>query len=63
MAAPLVILIVAMFPARLGFAFGARPWLGADALWWAFPAGSIVSVSLTFAWYRWGNWRAARMLG
>ncbi|MBA3898458.1 MAG: MATE family efflux transporter [Sphingomonadaceae bacterium] len=60
--APLVILIVAMFPGRLGFAFGLMPVLGTDALWWAFPAGSVASFAMTLSYFRWGGWRKARML-
>lgn len=59
----LAILFVSMFPARIGFALGATPWFGADALWWAFPFGSLVSVILTIAYYRYGGWRKSRMLG
>jgi Na+-driven multidrug efflux pump len=55
---PLVILFVAMFPVRLGFALGMRPWIGADALWLAFPIGSAVSLSLAVLYYRYGRWRA-----
>jgi Na+-driven multidrug efflux pump len=54
---PLIILIVAMFPARLGFAYGFLPSLGANALWWAFPAGSAVSVVLTVLYFQYGGWR------
>jgi Na+-driven multidrug efflux pump len=33
----------------------------ADAIWWAFPISSILSVTLAFTYYRFGNWRKARM--
>ncbi|MNU29742.1 Multidrug export protein MepA [compost metagenome] len=36
---PLLITIIAMFPLRLGFAFGAYGWLQADALWLSVPIG------------------------
>ncbi len=55
--APLVALVVAMFPVRIGFATAATPWLGPDALWWSFPLGSIVTLSIMSAYYRWGGWR------
>lgn len=54
---PLVILLVAMFPVRLGLALGLRPWLGADALWWSFPAGSAATVAMAVWFYRRGGWR------
>lgn len=36
--------------------------LGVDAIWWSFPISSLASVLMILAYYRWGNWRAARML-
>ena len=38
---PLIILLIGLFPVRLGFALGAYPWLGADALWLSFPVSSL----------------------
>ena len=58
--APLIILGVALYPVRLGFYALAYPRIGADAIWLAFPAGSIVSLGMTLAYYRRGPW-AARM--
>ena len=59
--APLVILAVAMFPVRLGFIFLTRSWLGADALWLSFPAGSIVTLASAAWYYNYGRWRETRM--
>ena len=50
--APLVIMAIALFPVRIGFAAGLLPVLGPDALWWSFPVGSFVSMVLTAAYYR-----------
>jgi putative MATE family efflux protein len=58
---PLVILFLGLVPVRLGFATGAYPWLGADALWLSFPVSSFVNVSLAIAFYLHGGWRKARM--
>lgn len=58
---PLVILFVGLVPVRLGFALGAYPWLGADALWLSFPVSSFVNMSLAAAFYLHGGWRKARM--
>lgn len=55
--APLVIMIVTMLILRFGFAVLAQPWLGLDALWWAFPFSSIVSVALAAGHYLHGGWR------
>jgi putative MATE family efflux protein len=60
--APLVILFISVWIARLPFAFWLVPTLGADAIWWSFPVGSIMSAVLTGAYYRFGSWRSARML-
>ncbi|MBC7987776.1 MAG: MATE family efflux transporter [Sphingomonadaceae bacterium] len=59
---PLLIFAVALFPVRIGFAVAMRPWLGADALWWSFPAGSIVAALLSVIYYRYGKWREIRLL-
>jgi putative MATE family efflux protein len=59
---PLVILFVSMFPVRLGFATAFRGALGVDALWWSFPAGSVASVLLSIAFYRYGPWRKERLV-
>jgi Na+-driven multidrug efflux pump len=34
---------------------------GADAVWWSFSISAIVAAALTVAYYRFGNWRAAKM--
>ncbi|HYJ52102.1 MAG TPA: MATE family efflux transporter, partial [Allosphingosinicella sp.] len=59
---PLVILIIALYPVRLGFALGAYPWLGADALWLSFPAASFANMALAIGFYLHGGWRKARMM-
>lgn len=58
---PLVILVVSMLLVRVPFAWALRDTLGADAVWWSFPLGSVVSVVLALAYYRWGGWRSARL--
>jgi putative MATE family efflux protein len=58
---PLIILFVGLVPVRLGFALGAYPWLGADALWLSFPVSSFVNMALAIAFYLHGGWRKARM--
>ncbi|MDB5680792.1 MAG: family efflux transporter [Sphingomonas bacterium] len=54
---PLIILAIAFYPVRIGFAVYGQRWLGVDALWWAFPIGSAVSLSLAALYYRYGGWR------
>jgi Na+-driven multidrug efflux pump len=60
---PLIILIISVLLIRTGFAYGLRDTLGQEALWWSFPAGSIASLALAIAYYRFGNWRSLRMIG
>ncbi|MCC2975417.1 MATE family efflux transporter [Sphingomonas sp. PL-96] len=59
---PLLILIVAMFLIRIPFAELLIPRLGADAIWWSFPLGTITSSILTALYYRYGNWRKTRLI-
>ena len=54
---PLVIMIVAFYPVRLGFYALAFPYIGGEAVWWAYPAGSLSSVAMTLVAYRFGGWR------
>lgn len=60
--APLAILFVSMWVIRFPFAWQLSPRLGADAIWWSFPLGSIVSVLMAAAYYRFGNWRRSQIL-
>ncbi|MDB5396839.1 MAG: family efflux transporter [Rhodospirillales bacterium] len=59
---PLIFLFIAMWLVRLPFAWVLTPRLGADAIWWSFPAGSAVSLLLLLAYYGFGDWRKARMM-
>ncbi len=59
---PLIILIVSVLLIRTGFAYSLRDWLGQEALWWSFPAGSIASLALAAAYYRFGGWRTMHMI-
>jgi len=60
--APLAILIISMWLIRLPFATLLIPRLGADAIWWSFPLGTITSSALTTLFYCFGGWRSLRML-
>ena len=60
--APLVILAIGLIPVRLGFAFLAQPWLGADALWISYPVSTLVNLGLAIAYYKRGTWKQARMV-
>lgn len=59
---PLIIMFIAMYPVRLGFAFAARPWLGIDALWLSFPAGMVATMLMAIILYRHGGWKRSQMI-
>lgn len=55
--APLVIMFLGFYPGRIGFYAIAYPYIGEEALWWAYPVGSAVTVAVTVLYYRCGKWR------
>jgi len=59
---PLVVLFVSLWLIRMPFAFSLLERYGADAIWWSFPVGAAVSAVLMALYYRFGNWKHARML-
>jgi Na+-driven multidrug efflux pump len=59
---PLLAMIVSLWVVRIPFANLLMPRLGADAVWLSFPVGSLTTLVLAGAYYRWGGWRKARML-
>ena len=61
--APLVVTFISLYPVRLGFYYAAYPLIGAEALWWAYPVGSAVSVVMMVAAYLRPGWREKRGVG
>ncbi|WP_292448550.1 MATE family efflux transporter [Mesorhizobium sp.] len=59
---PLIILVISVLIVRTGFAYFFRSVVGEEALWWSFPAGSITSLALAAAYYRFGRWRSMHMI-
>jgi putative MATE family efflux protein len=59
---PLIILIISVLLVRTTFAYALRGAFGQEALWWSFPVGSVLSLALAIAYYRFGNWRSLHML-
>lgn len=58
---PLLILIIAIWGVRIpAAAFLSNS--GVDGILWGFPIGSSVSLVMTFLYFRFGNWRQAKML-
>lgn len=58
---PLLILFVAMYPVRLGFALGAQRWLDADAIWWSFPLAMVATMLMAIVLYQRGAWREQKL--
>jgi len=54
---PLLILVFALWGVRFPFAWLMQGPLGADAIWWSFPVGAVVSALLSLVYYRLGSWR------
>lgn len=59
---PLIAMIVALWFVRIPYAEVMQRYWGADAVWSSFPLGSLVTLVLAMAYYRWGNWRTARLV-
>jgi len=47
---------------RAPFAHFLIPYIGPEAIWWAFPAGTLTSSLLTALYFRYGGWKKVRML-
>jgi putative MATE family efflux protein len=62
MLAPTLIYAATMWAMRVPFAVGLTGLLGADAVWWSFPVGTIGSALLALAYYRWGGWRKNKLM-
>lgn len=60
---PVVIMFIGLFVCRLGFAIGMQPLFdGFDSLWWAFPFGSMVTVTLACLYYLHGGWKKGALV-
>ncbi len=59
---PMLIFGLTMWLLRVPFAELLQPVLGADAIWWSFPFGSVCAAAMALAWYRRGSWRQGRLL-
>jgi Na+-driven multidrug efflux pump len=62
MLAPTIIYATTMWLFRVPFALILLPALGAVAIWWSFPLGSVSSALLAFAYFRWGGWRSNKLM-
>ena len=59
---PMIIMIVSLLLVRFPVAYVLLYRYRADAIWWSFPVSSALAAFLGALYYRFGGWRAARML-
>jgi len=59
--APLLMLLLALWGVRVPFAYLMVDRWQADGIWWSFPVAAVVSATLAASYYRFGDWRHARM--
>ncbi len=59
---PLLILTATLLGIRFPLALMLIDRMGSDAIWWSFPSSSCVAVALAWVYYRFGGWRALRMM-
>jgi MATE family, multidrug efflux pump len=59
---PLAIMTVSLLLVRFPLADMLLPRYHVDAIWWSFPISSALAALLAALYYKFGNWRAARML-
>ena len=58
---PLLILVISLWLIRLPFAYLLTDRWQDNAIWWAFPVSSIISMLMAIAYFRYGSWRRDRM--
>lgn len=60
--APLGVLFVSLWVIRIPFAKVFSAQMGADAIWWSFPVGSVIAAGLAALYYWNGSWKRAHMI-
>jgi Na+-driven multidrug efflux pump len=58
---PLFILVISLWCIRVPFAYSMLGRWQAEAIWWSFPLGSLISLVAAAGYYRFGGWRKIRM--
>ena len=62
---PLLAMVISLWGVRVPMAIWLEPHLGADAIWLAFPLGSLTTLVLAIGYFFWNGpfgWRRSRML-
>jgi putative MATE family efflux protein len=60
--APLVLLTLTLLVMRFSVAYAFIGRWGVDAIWWSFPLSGAALSACALAYYKFGGWRAARMV-
>lgn len=60
---PLIMLAISLWVVRIPFTALLHDRFGVEAIWWSFPLGSLCSCAMAIAYYRFGGWRKARLMG
>jgi Na+-driven multidrug efflux pump len=55
---PLFIIMITLYPVRIGFYFLTYGQLGSDAIWWSFPVSAFASLGLAWWFYYKYDWRS-----
>lgn len=63
MVPPTLIMVGTLWLVRIPFANYVQPYLGADAIWWSFPVGTISCAALSFLYFKYGKWREKTLMG
>jgi Na+-driven multidrug efflux pump len=59
---PLLCFIVAFWLIRVPVASFGSPYFGEKAIWLSFPVCAVIATIFSYGYYRFGNWRKARLL-
>jgi Na+-driven multidrug efflux pump len=60
---PLLVSSLSLFGVRFPLAYWLLERYHAEAIWWSFPASSVLATALALLYYKYGGWRSAHMLG
>lgn len=59
---PFLIMILCLLLVRYPLAYALVPSHGVDAIWWSFPVSSALAAILAALYFRFGDWRSARIV-
>jgi len=59
---PLIVLFLSLWVVRVPMSYWAADHYGPTGVWWTFSISAVIAAVLTVLYYRFGNWRNARMM-